>query len=306
MKKRKLKIAIQLFGHLRTYKKCYRSLYENLIKNYECDVFIHTWDKIDHNTQTWHGVHMKSREITDKNVSLYAPKGIKIEPQVPEDLGLLLGLGRKISIFGMKSMFHSLYECNLLREAYAKEHKKEYDFVVCVRPDLVLLSKFNIEDFIKKLTAEEVSASVFRANFLSSGVTNDFKHLTGSDLLFFAKPETMSKALFLKEEVLQKMIENKFEEGKQSKDILPEYYWIEALEKAGIKQFALDYHADDFYILRGLNKVPSFRELRKNIIRFHVKKKGIKLYLFPKLNRKWIRLQGAIGSYSIDIVLGRR
>lgn len=39
MDKKNFKVAVQLFGHLRTYKECYQSLKEHLLDKYDCDVF---------------------------------------------------------------------------------------------------------------------------------------------------------------------------------------------------------------------------------------------------------------------------
>ena len=43
MNRYQLKIAVQLFGHFRTFEKCAQALKENLLDRYDCDVFIHTW-----------------------------------------------------------------------------------------------------------------------------------------------------------------------------------------------------------------------------------------------------------------------
>lgn len=48
-------IAIQLFGHLRTYEKLApyfikNVVNENALDGYKIDIFIHTWDELDHNT----------------------------------------------------------------------------------------------------------------------------------------------------------------------------------------------------------------------------------------------------------------
>ena len=50
----KLKIAVCFFGHLRTFEKCAPKLRENMLNKYNCDIFMHTWDKLNHNTLTWH------------------------------------------------------------------------------------------------------------------------------------------------------------------------------------------------------------------------------------------------------------
>lgn len=41
-----MRTAILLSGHMRTYKDCYKSLLENLVKPYGADVFVSTWDTL--------------------------------------------------------------------------------------------------------------------------------------------------------------------------------------------------------------------------------------------------------------------
>ena len=51
-KKHKLKIAICFFGHLRSFKRCAPALKRCFLDKYDCDLFIHTWDMLNHNTKT--------------------------------------------------------------------------------------------------------------------------------------------------------------------------------------------------------------------------------------------------------------
>ena len=53
------KIAIQLFGHLRTYRKTCSSLKRflvdaNVSDGCQVDIFIHCWDQIEAVDHTWH------------------------------------------------------------------------------------------------------------------------------------------------------------------------------------------------------------------------------------------------------------
>jgi len=90
---KRLKIAVQFFGHMRTFEKCAPSLKKYFLRYYDCDVFIHTWSTLDHDTKTWHkhkksGHSIDQSQFENKIQSLYSPKKIKIEDQVPEDLGI--------------------------------------------------------------------------------------------------------------------------------------------------------------------------------------------------------------------------
>ena len=49
-----MKICILLSGHLRTYKKTIDSWKKNILDFDNIDIFIHTWDIIDRDTQSWY------------------------------------------------------------------------------------------------------------------------------------------------------------------------------------------------------------------------------------------------------------
>ena len=81
---KRLKIAIQVFGHMRTFEKCAPSLKKYFLRYYDCDIFIHTWSTLDHDTQTWHkhrksGHSIDQSQFENKIQPLYSPKKIKIE-----------------------------------------------------------------------------------------------------------------------------------------------------------------------------------------------------------------------------------
>ena len=56
-------LAVQLFGHLRTFEKTFNSFYNNVVKpnedaGYSIDIFIHTWDEFECTTQQWHNCNL--------------------------------------------------------------------------------------------------------------------------------------------------------------------------------------------------------------------------------------------------------
>ena len=74
-----MKIAVQLFGHLRTFRECHSYLAKHLLDLYECDVFVHTWSFEDHVDPTWHKEsNVLAANITDEKelLRLYKPKGL--------------------------------------------------------------------------------------------------------------------------------------------------------------------------------------------------------------------------------------
>ena len=68
-----MKIAVQFFGHLRTFMDCYNSINENLLNRYDADVFFYTWDRLDHNTKTWHQFHLANNNPLDPSLTLEIP-----------------------------------------------------------------------------------------------------------------------------------------------------------------------------------------------------------------------------------------
>lgn len=49
-----MKLAILLFGHMRTFEYSGQFFMKNVAEYYDCDIFIHTWDTIDSQTKSWH------------------------------------------------------------------------------------------------------------------------------------------------------------------------------------------------------------------------------------------------------------
>lgn len=235
-----MKIAIQMFGHLRTYKQCYEKLFENLINRYDCDIFIHTWDRVDHNTQTWHDFHAsdtgqtKSELIADiKNT--YHPTDLMVETQNIVDMGTIDCDGKKISLFGMRSMLYGMKMANAMREKYQKKHRIKYDFVVVIRPDIYLIKPLNIESYIQ---SEDVDADILytAGNYKRGGpILNDFRFIGGSDLCFFARPDIISK-IYQNTDAIMRQIKNK-----KTSHYGPEYSFVTAIEKLKIRVLLINY-----------------------------------------------------------------
>lgn len=86
------KIALLFYGHLRSFKSTFPYLEANVLKaNSDCemDIFIHTWDELEHPTPRRH--YKKDLEIAGKKIQeedidfikeRYQPIGLKITPQI--------------------------------------------------------------------------------------------------------------------------------------------------------------------------------------------------------------------------------
>lgn len=269
MKKQKLKIAVQMFGHLRTFEKCAPYLKKHLLDHYDCDVFMHTWDKVDHNTQTWHnykvsGQDFSPEELQEKVLATYPIVDIKMESQKPEDLGIFQSLKFKIGIFGVKSMLYSMNESNKLRQKYEQKNSIAYDFVLNIRPDILLLEDFEIQKFFDRLTEQEVNNAVFSIGKNLTPVLNDLRFVGGVDLLFFAKPEVMTTVLSSYPDVL--------EDIKNYTAVNPfgaEYLFSQNVIIKGFSFYVIDYKLEDKCKIKR-NTHTSFV---KKLIRLRVNKK---------------------------------
>ncbi|AJC90207.1 hypothetical protein [Campylobacter subantarcticus] len=144
------KIAVHLFGHLRTYKQTYKSFFEHVIKpnqqdGWDMDVFLHTWDEFDSGkswSKHWYmdlsGVKMSKFDI-EEMVGIYHPKKYCVE-RYPEDS----------NVYGM---YITLEKVNHLKLDYEKETKIKYNYHLYTRPDIMFFKPFRIDTFLKVYSA---------------------------------------------------------------------------------------------------------------------------------------------------------
>lgn len=202
-----MKLAVLLFGHMRTFQECSQALKANLLEKYDCDVFIHTWDITD----TSRFKNKNDNLNLHKVEGIYKPKSIKVEHQnFIEDIGEYSKdkdsklKKNSVPLHGLKYMLHSMHEAYLLKSNYQKIHNIEYDYVIVIRPDVKLNTEFNLNNFIKEfiisantvisfsnypsmLITEQKMQSVYKASdifllFSETSIKNYFK-----DFNFFEK-----------------------------------------------------------------------------------------------------------------------
>ncbi|MGL4722297.1 MAG: hypothetical protein ACRCV3_03240 [Desulfovibrionaceae bacterium] len=308
-----MRIAVQLFGNLRTYKQCSQSVKKNIIDNYDCDIFIHTWSKNDHSSQTHHAHLTKNpssvthaateefyAELSGKNESQNSIKEhILVETQNEQDLGAITTFNNKIvSIFGIYSLLHSMAESNRLREAYSTKYNSTYDFVLCIRPDIFLQKPFSIEYFLRGLTEKEIDTGFFTTGDEVFSIQNIFKYLGGTDLIFFARPHIISDLFAHKESILTKV---------SPSNVLPyphEYHLVQTVEELGYTPYYIKYPKEShFYIAR----LPTKKSLIKNIIKIRIKSNFFSLHLFKMINKQILSIQCKLFNFfTIDICIGRK
>ena len=149
-----MKVAVCFFGHLRTYKKCYKSAIKNIIEPNNADVFMHTWDTLEAKTETWHKLHIKNRFISEKEkkqiIKKYNLKKMVSEPQKfyqGSKQPCMISYQKSRSFDPFRLMYSSMRKSMNLALDYAKKNKFEYDVIVVMRGDLKILSKLDINKY---------------------------------------------------------------------------------------------------------------------------------------------------------------
>lgn len=201
-----VRIAFQLFGHLRTFARCAPSLRQHLIDRYpDSDVFVHTWDRLDSETVSHHAPVCEplpvSAPVIDDVHALYRPRRLQVERQDPREMGeLSFTNGNRVAISGIAYMFASMQRADRLRHAYSVETGTSYDLVVAVRPDIELFRPLDLHHYVAysqppQLAHDETDRLRWAAFGPVPPVLNDFRGLPGTDILFFARPDTMTRIL---------------------------------------------------------------------------------------------------------------
>jgi hypothetical protein len=197
-----MKIAIQLYGNLRTFQICAPSL-NRMIRNYnESDLFIHTWKELEHNTKSSNDHRSITLQKTDINedtlkkaIEILSPIKIRyekqqefIENQIKENKD------KTSTLIGRKCMLHSLRESNQLRIQYEKEKNIKYDFVIVTRPDIMFLEPLKIIEFAKLFETEgEKSIHIIQEARIKQTANSFFFLAFASDVIFISKPDTINK-----------------------------------------------------------------------------------------------------------------
>lgn len=196
-----MKFAIQLFGHSRTFNKCYSSLFTNLINEYDCDIFIHTWSNKDYTISKNENY---CDELTNSLTEAYKPISLTIEDQPLIKSNILINDDHMLknkgflssSLQGFKHMLHSMRSVNTQRSTYQKKNNIEYDFVIILRPDILLQAPFDISLYIREFEYAPNTVLSFIDKFLImfNESRYDSVFLT-SDLFLLLKPD-VADAIF--------------------------------------------------------------------------------------------------------------
>ncbi|CAH7462073.1 hypothetical protein VCHA38P217_60039 [Vibrio chagasii] len=179
---RNKKVAILLYGHMRTYQKCYSSLLDNLDCN-EIDIYIHTWNKKQRTTLSFYDVKENSNlEMSkDEIIKCYKPKSLVVENELAIDEEKCSHTG--FSLKGLYSMHYSLSRVT----QQVINSGSSYDAYIITRPDVILKSKLNITSLIYYFSnyAKDIP-NIFRASYyipLESNNIDYFRYSGATDCL---------------------------------------------------------------------------------------------------------------------------
>jgi len=252
-----VRVAFQVFGHLRTFSRCVESLRANLLDRYpEHDVFVHTWDRMEAETVSHHAPVCDPAPVTADIVAAveksYRPTRLAIETQTPREMGnLSFSNGKRISISGIRYMFSSMQRANRLREAHSSDTGVQYDVVVAVRPDIALYRPLDLGQFLSysrppMVPEDETTWTRYAAFGPAPLILNDLRGLPATDLLFFGRPEVMTRVLALAEDA------DRYDMPAVVAPIRPTHLMNTYCTDIGITTAVIDYvRPRDFDIVRG-------------------------------------------------------
>lgn len=140
-----MKIAVCLSGHMRKFNATFATLNVNLLQRYDCDTFIHTWDKMGYGSNYKMDATLDDTSRYFNQIETeYKPKKIVVEESsFVEDLK---EQGNRYAphlknepkhVGHMASMFYKIFACNELRKSYQLETGTQYDWVIRCRSDLI-------------------------------------------------------------------------------------------------------------------------------------------------------------------------
>ena len=250
------KVAIQLYGHLRSYTETYKAFQNNLIKvlnseGYDVDVFIHTWSETDTSDASWHNLNGDARgkntSDTDKDniEKFYSPKKFLMENQIIvknnfELKEILMSMPRQYRAIINSS--YTKFRVNELRKEYEKENNITYDYIIQTRPDVIFNKPFGIKMFLKgyydyKLLPKNNEIYCTSIPFRRSNIEPDI-FLCSIDLIFFAKPDVLNTVNNLYQDIVSQNIDLEWiKENLYSLEIL----WLMYLKLKNIELVKLKY-----------------------------------------------------------------
>ena len=139
------KIAIILYGHLRTFSRCAPYLIKHIRKPFNTDLFLHTWNEFDSTTPAWYSENWKiHNNVSNINACVekaYNPTGFQIDSpitreEIKNEFLYDHNNNPRISVMGLYSGMTSLKRAMKLLSKHEKKEKIKYKYIIVTRPDI--------------------------------------------------------------------------------------------------------------------------------------------------------------------------
>jgi len=129
-----MRVALCFSGLPRFWQIGYKFHYENLIKEYDADVFIHTWYDNDKNEH-------------EKVIETYKPKKYRVDKnnQLTLKQPYPRGTSERYKAYNVFSFYRSIQICNNIKRLYEIENEFRYDWVFRLRMDYAVNRKFDLK-----------------------------------------------------------------------------------------------------------------------------------------------------------------
>lgn len=308
--RKKIRLAVCFFGHMRTFTHTARSFQKKILAEYDCDLFFHTWSTLDHNTKTWHNSAKIEGFVSDKMIiSAYNKsnvKGICIEDQTnlyDPTAGKTIKVIKSqvaestiISLFGISCMMYSMKKSLQLCLHYQSRNNIEYDYILFIRPDLLIKQKIDINKIIAECPKRHGNDGVYTL-YSSEGFVvslgDEYSGIGGVDLCFFGKPEVLKKIITNNESIIDEL--SKLE----CIYMAPEAFFLKLIRKCGYTPYKINSNFIEIVRKRRL-RMKSFFSCR-------IKKDYIKISFLSCLPINIFNISVGLlnNKYIITIILGK-
>ncbi|ENU2814858.1 hypothetical protein ACE4MU_000023 [Campylobacter jejuni] len=207
MKKR---LAIQLYGHVRTFEYTSKNFFKNIVNpnlkdGYKVDIFFYTWNEFNRKTKSWHDHDISFPTMNNKKLSqndittllkIYNPKLYEIS-ELPENE------------HGMLASYNKGRE---LRKKYEKMMNIKYDIILTTRFDMLFHKEMSIDYYLNLYKNGELSHfplsnrfCFFSTSLFRLGVI-DFRYINEGTLFFFSNSDIEYNEAYTETDNLLKII----------------------------------------------------------------------------------------------------
>lgn len=157
-----MKVAVCFSGGIRSFETCYPSIYKNIIKPLNADIFAHLWSMpmLDLlKEQDIVQFKLQNDECHPRDViKKLNPKLFKVYEYNDFFENYIREKGVSDELFNKQekkdyavsalSMYYKIFECNKLKQHYENENNFKYDIVIRARLDFLWNDSINTNDFI--------------------------------------------------------------------------------------------------------------------------------------------------------------